>query len=144
MATRCNIRVSDKENKLWIYRHWDGYPAGTGADLARQLKKAAKYDHDRLPTFVRLLLDQRDEQQSYETEPSRPYEITTGMHGDIEWLYEVSFGKLGIIVHVKEFKLREDKWVDHGHLYLGAFRSFVAKDLLAMRNRIKQLKRRAA
>ena len=33
MGTRCNIKIETGDTMLWIYRHWDGYPAETGVDF---------------------------------------------------------------------------------------------------------------
>ena len=147
MATRSNIRVIGKDTKVWVYRHWDGYPAGNGADLCKALRRRDYTGKPRpveLDGFLNTILGLRSPQQSYETEPRRVYEITTGEHGDIEWLYTFKFTLKQVRIEVREFKLREDKWIEHGSFSEKEFRSFVARDLLAMRKRIKDLKRRQA
>jgi hypothetical protein len=144
MATRSNLRVIGKETKVWIYRHWDGSPAGNGADLAKALKKSAKWKGAREDQFLNTILALRSEQQSYETEPRRIYEVTTGEHGDIEWLYILKFTAKRVTVEVRERRLLEDKWVGHGILSEGEFRAFVTQDIRAMRKRVQALKRRHA
>tara|TARA_Y100000401_G_scaffold65333_1_gene52062 strand:+ start:832 stop:1371 length:540 start_codon:yes stop_codon:yes gene_type:complete len=74
MGTRCNIRIKAGDTKLWIYRHWDGYPAETGVDLARKLVNVKTADE-----FIAKLL--KDD----------AYEVTTEQHGDIEYLYKINF-----------------------------------------------------
>ena len=74
MGTRCNIKIETGDTMLWIYRHWDGYPAETGVDLARKLvnvKSAGEF-------ITKLINDDA-------------YEVTTEQHGDIEYLYNITF-----------------------------------------------------
>lgn len=40
MATRCNIIVKDKESKIQLYRHWDGYPEAVVPELEQALQFA--------------------------------------------------------------------------------------------------------
>jgi hypothetical protein len=44
MGTRCNIRLTWGDNRLYFYRHWDGYPAETGADLCIDLALSRAVD----------------------------------------------------------------------------------------------------
>ena len=74
MGTRCNIKIKTGDTMLWIYRHWDGYPAETGVDLARKLVNVKTADE-----FIAKLL--KDD----------AYEVTTDQHGDIEYLYKINF-----------------------------------------------------
>ena len=76
MGTRCNIKIETGNTKLWVYRHWDGYPAETGVDLARKLVNVKSSKE-----FINKLLN------------DDAYEVTTGQHGDIEYLYNISFSK---------------------------------------------------
>ena len=139
MSTRSNIRVLGKDTKVWLYRHCDGYPAGNGSDLARALRwrdYTGKPRVAELDGFLNTILALRYTQQSYETKPRSIYEITTGEHGDIEWLYTLKFANKRVTIEVRERSLREDKWIEHGPLSEKEFRSFIARDLLAMRKRI--------
>ena len=70
MGTRCNIKIETGDTTLWIYRHWDGYPAETGNDLARKLVNVKSADE-----FITKLIN------------DDAYEVTTDQHGDIEYLY---------------------------------------------------------
>ena len=74
MGTRCNIKIETGNTTLWVYRHWDGYPAATGVDLARKLVNVKSANE-----FINKLLN------------DDAYEITTEQHGDIEYLYNISF-----------------------------------------------------
>ena len=76
MGTRCNIKIKTGDTTLWVYRHWDGYPAATGVDLARKLVNVKSSEE-----FITKLLN------------DDAYEVTTEQHGDIEYLYNITFSK---------------------------------------------------
>ena len=81
MSTRCNIIVKDDENKVYLYHHHDGYPSGVGVDLLKKFYKRFKdgnyiYMED---VVNELIKDKNDDE----------YEYTTGLHGDIEYVYEI-------------------------------------------------------
>lgn len=89
MGTRCNILLKNGATKVWLYRHWDGYPSCTGADLARHIQKA---DGNAGTLLKNLLTQERD------NEPGRvEYELTNDVHGDIEWLYVIEFTRKGAV-----------------------------------------------
>ena len=74
MATRSNIIINYGETQIFFYRHWDGYLAETGKNLIEMLvdcKKPSK--------FIESVLG------------DKKYEVTNGIHGDIEYLYEINF-----------------------------------------------------
>ena len=80
MSTRCNIVLKTGRRffkDIYLYHHHDGYPEGVGADLVNRLK-----DHFTGATVEdianKLVKDLDDE-----------YEITTCLHGDIEYLYVI-------------------------------------------------------
>jgi hypothetical protein len=86
MSTRSNILVTCGDTRIFLYRHMDGYPAENGIDIADALSQCSNCSD-----FIQKLLDMRYRQRSYETKPSRMYEITTDWHGDIAWAYLVSY-----------------------------------------------------
>ena len=77
MGTRCNIKIETGDTTLWIYRHWDGYPAVTGNDLATKLVNVKNANE-----FITKLIN------------DDAYEVTTEQHGDIEYLYKIIFPSL--------------------------------------------------
>jgi hypothetical protein len=85
MSTRTNVIVSMGDTKTILYRHHDGYPISTGVDLVDKLRSASK----RTEEFVIDLLTDK-----YES-GRRIYEITSGIHGDIEWAYFINVGECG-------------------------------------------------
>lgn len=141
MATRSNIRLTGaRGNTLWLYRHWDGYPAVNGAAICRAIKKlrrSAYYQH--LPLFAPLandLLAERYDPTEHRPKPQPVYEVTDHQHGDIEWLYDIRCKGKSSAITVTEFNLRSGD-VSHGTMNEKEFRSFVAKELVEMRKRIK-------
>lgn len=81
MSTRCNIVVLAGEARVVLYHHHDGYVEGVGFDLVERMKNVLKQGWRGADEFLNnLLKDSKDE-----------YEFSTGsgLHGDIEYLYEV-------------------------------------------------------
>lgn len=134
MATRANIVLKNAETTLWLYRHWDGYPAIAGANLAKVIKLALRNQHgyaSLLPHIAETLLAERD------TGGRSIYELTSGKHGDIQWLYQLTFrGDAAVTVSVSERNLMTDAWKRHPAITVWDLRSLCARELLAMRKRI--------
>lgn len=86
MSTRANIIVEQGSSILYVYRHCDGYPSELGADLLLKLRAAGNASR-----FIESLLAERYEKQSYEPAARPVYEVTTEIHGDIDYLYRVVF-----------------------------------------------------
>lgn len=86
MSTRSNIIIKSGKTTIYMYRHSDGYPACNGVDLADALATSPT-----ATALVQNLLDRRYDKQSCEKDPRRIYEVTTDVHGDIEWLYKIEF-----------------------------------------------------
>ncbi len=139
MGTRTNIKLGT----LWLYRHWDGYPAETGRHLAQTLKQLGPYGRTKLG-FANALLTEQYDKQPYEKKARQVYTLTEGEHGDIEWLYEVSFNSGKPVFKVRERNWKIDDWIDHPRMSEKQFRSFVARDMLEMRKRIKAMKTKNA
>lgn len=97
MSTRTNIVIINGASRVYIYRHSDGYLGECGADLLLKLEAAwgtPEAHHSPEGTadrFLRALMAEYYEQQSYEKAPKSVYELTTELHGDIEHVYYVEF-----------------------------------------------------
>ena len=76
MSTRANIVVHFGRTRIYLYRHHDGYPAETGADIVKALRQGKDADG-----FLHAILAQSDS----------AFEITNDIHGDVEWFYVLSF-----------------------------------------------------
>lgn len=87
MSTRANVVVVHGETVVFLYRHWDGYPSDCGADLGAKLLACDRSAGE----FLRSILVDKREQDSYGGSPGSVYELTTEIHGDIEWLYVFDF-----------------------------------------------------
>lgn len=112
MSTRCNVIIKDGEDKLFFYRHSDGYPEGVFPSLnifMDWLKKGLIRDnisqsagwiialgameYNSLPTYKASAdkgygsyaeLESIDKPKDWKV---GAYEPTTAIHGDIEYLY---------------------------------------------------------
>lgn len=131
MSTRANIVIKDSYNLLWFYRHSDGYPEGAMPTLQvfinwiRQHKirdnvsqgsgwliliGAAEYAS--MPIFELAANNSFGRYGDISTiKPpadwkTGAYEPTTGVHGDIEFLYIIDLEKAEITCY--------DKWDDDG------------------------------
>lgn len=149
MATRCNVHLTAPKSSLWIYRHWDGYAACTGSDIARTLKHLRKgyaRTHGTFSALANELLAKRYDKQPHDKEARPIYQITDRQHGDIEWLYEIKCTASDrVTITVTEITFREGEKI-HGMMTEAQFRSFVAKEVWDMLKRIRanRRQRRAA
>ena len=101
MSTRCNIIVKAKGKKITLYHHWDGYLEGVGQDLVNKLKDAFIDDYFCSWTHIvnKLVKDKED----------TGYEITSGLHGDIEYLYTIDVDKKTIKYQTVSYP-NDDNW----------------------------------
>lgn len=84
MSTRCNVKIKMGETVVWFYRHYDGYPSETGADLYTKIADAKNFTD-----MIQILLN------------DDCYEITDQQHGDIEWMYEFNWETETRIKHIQ-------------------------------------------
>jgi len=99
MSTRCNVVVHQGKNHIYLYRHYDGYPAECGAVVAQALAKSFGHgpdnrigEWDHLNIFMQSLL--ANQYDATDHSPTRPmYEFTNDLHGDIEYVYEINFNR---------------------------------------------------
>ncbi len=114
MSTRCNVAIVGGEIKVMVYRHCDGWPTNLRYDLDRIVKWLKEeripenpgsiaswliflgIDHMNFGTYTR-------NNETFEVEPKMPtrfsrpypgtnpglYEVTSGIHGDIDFFYVV-------------------------------------------------------
>jgi len=83
MSTRCNIKIVEGNDTIWLYHHHDGYPRYLGAFLLTKFYERFKDKTQHLginEIANELIHDKVDDE----------FEPTTGMHGDIEFLYEIN------------------------------------------------------
>ena len=82
MSTRANIRITQGEGQMLLYRHCDGYPEGVGSELKEYLEKRCRYGWY-AENIARGLVTMKDEYGSF------PYEPAIGKHGDVEYVYVI-------------------------------------------------------
>lgn len=104
MSTRANIIIKDGEDKLFFYRHSDGYPEGTLPTLEKFLAwvKAGKIRDNvsQASGWLIIIGAMEYETRIPECEKCTPddwkvgaYEPTTGIHGDVEYIYTIDLEK---------------------------------------------------
>lgn len=119
MSTRCNIIIKDRWNRrITLYHHCDGYPEFVGACLADYLgelkpwqirqhtisiandlvKKGIKYETRDWQTGERVI--KTDEH----------YEITAGLHGDIEYCYVINGKSATLRCYEVPWELKGEKF----------------------------------
>lgn len=88
MSTRCEILIKEKgtyEGKDWkkelrLYHHTDGYPEGVGKFLMKTVYPMLVTSHPCVDSIANYLVkNQKDDS----------FEVTSGIHPDIEYFYEV-------------------------------------------------------
>ena len=98
MSTRAIVIIKDEYEKLYFYRHFDGYPEGTMPSLNLFLDKvkSGKIRKDVMQAAGHLILIGHEEiknKKDYEDWKVGSYEPTTGIHGDIDHLYVIDLDK---------------------------------------------------
>ena len=94
MSTRANITINNGESKIILYRHYDGYPTDTGIDIANRIKRSKDTSG-----LVSDFLD-----ATFDSNGRKVYEITTEIHGDIEYDYEITVPKYNHNFHYEDSK----------------------------------------
>ncbi len=81
MSTRCNVVVVDVRtgDRTYLYHHCDGYPQGVGRELTSMLSRFRREVGERLIGS--------NERVRFIQQTDCAYELTAGVHGDIEYLY---------------------------------------------------------
>lgn len=133
MSTRTNITIKNGSTTLHLYRHHDGYPAETGADLVEALRSNKSCDG-----FVKALLNHE----------SARFEITSCLHGDIQHAYLIDFGgwdaketKVGHATHGGDYGAEVDSWAHRPTTNgLEALVALVNRERQQMNVRIAQLR----
>jgi len=92
MSTRANITIKNGESKIILYRHYDGYPTNTGIDIANRIKRSRDTS-----ALVSDFLD-----ATFDSNDRKVYEITSEIHGDIEYDYEITVPKFGYNFYHKD------------------------------------------
>lgn len=91
------------EEEIILYRHWDGYPEATGADLVWVMDALQRWPQTAFPNAAaiqRLLFTLSSNHNLYRQLHTtaaalesryQSYQETSGIHGDIEYLYTLTY-----------------------------------------------------
>ena len=149
MATRCNVILKDSKNdsKVYLYRHWDGYPGETGADLIKHLVPAldAKNGQRGFRAMLTSLVNAKRGGEGRDHDQPQ-YEVTDAIHGDIEHLYELSFnagranGHTSVLITHSMRRCGDKDFGGKVHLSLEQFVGMVNADRTAMNKRLAELR----
>lgn len=112
MSTRCNIIIKDGKDRITLYHHHDGYPMGVGTELQQFLEKryGGPYGHWYADSIANRLV-KGEALYPFHTEDGKKddeYEITFGLHGDIEYVYVIN-------CVTKNLRCYEIPWDDEHH-----------------------------
>ncbi len=87
MSTRGNIVIKRGDDEIHIYRHWDGKPSITGADLLK-ICRDSNFD-----VFGIIQSMAREGQ----------YELTQFKHGDAEYQYTIDIDRKNVeAIHIPD------------------------------------------
>lgn len=134
MSTRANIVIMDEDDTLWFYRHSDGYPDGAlptlkiflqwvaDGKIRNNVSQASGWlimigaqEYNKQPVKTASGHDWVEKETLLEPAPDPflgwkvgAYEPTSGIHGDIDYLYEVDLVKEEIRVFECEYVKGKD------------------------------------
>jgi hypothetical protein len=95
MTTRCNIVIEEmragrkRPRMVYLYRHHDGYPAMTGADVLEVARGIRGDAWERAEDVANGFLRRFDQHGAGAATPT--YELTSGVHGDVDYVYRIRF-----------------------------------------------------
>lgn len=91
MSTRANIKFRDEDGKeIYIYRHSDGYPSVIEPDIDKAITVSSdRWSGSEIGLFVSLFLAMH--YSDWEKKRLPDYELTTGVHGDEDYLYTIEY-----------------------------------------------------
>ena len=131
MGTRANIIVTDGERQLWVYRSHDGNPSFISEDLKKIMRwisqrKILNEVSDIVGWLIILGIDKWPIDADGDPTRNRysDYEVTTGLHEDIDYLYVLNHTKLSCMCYStwpKNIKSAKDLENTKGYDFFGDF-----------------------
>lgn len=109
MSTRSNLIAIDRHDRLQMYRHLDGYPSSVLPALLEAFKYAWPTPRFEASDFLASVI------RAWKTEGGGDIYVDGSpkaweqVHGDTEWVYEVSGTEKGIQVTVYDW---HDHWLE--------------------------------
>jgi len=149
MSTRANVIIESKRDnqKLYFYRHSDGYPEGTMPTLTKFIEwlRAGKIRNDvsqsagwliilgamEYNTIPQFNMEEAISPKSYgnpETfkEPSDwkvgAYEPTSGIHGDVEYKYSIDLDEMDVTIFERRGLWNKPTWHIIPSLNIGGYK----------------------
>lgn len=103
MSTRCNIIINGyRGRRIYLYHHHDGYPEGVGVQLRKVQQEHPNLFRYSLTYIANYLL--KDGLGLNDKE----YEITTGLHSDIEYCYVINIKARSLRCYMVPWDFRRD------------------------------------
>ncbi|MFW6172319.1 MAG: hypothetical protein ACOC5T_01045 [Elusimicrobiota bacterium] len=122
MSTRCNVKIVRGDSELWFYRHSDGYPSETLPSLKKFMRwvesgairrnvtqasgwlvmigaKEYNYYHDERRRVKKESLTEPCKKDLVAGWKVGAYEPTTGLHGDVNFVYECDLKNMEIRIY---------------------------------------------
>jgi len=127
MSTRANIIIEDKSDKLYFYRHSDGYPETTMESLKEFVNMYKDQLRDNVSQSAGFLILKGAIEYGFTGDITKPneekysfmewkvgaYEPTTGVHEDIEYLYTIDLVNKELKCYEAKYKIKEgESWGD--------------------------------
>ena len=111
MSTRATILIKERDSKVRLYHHYDGYPEGIGLDIKNFLKDLRVWDIEYISNkFLKGgVIDH------FSGTPDKIYEFTLSQHGDEEFGYLIDCDKKQLKCYQlgwDEFDWKEEKVVE--------------------------------
>ena len=94
MSTRCNIIIKDGAERIYLYHHHNGYPMGVGTELQDYLQRKYGETWRKFWCGTSIANDLVKGHINYplarEPHEDDEYEVTYGLHGDVEYVYVIN------------------------------------------------------
>lgn len=100
MSTRSNIKLIDQFGEILLYKHHDGYPEG-GPGVISFLRNKLEKNSESAEELANELIKNSE------------VRVSSGIHGDIEWYYEVDMVK-------KKIDVFETSWDSDDREFIGS------------------------
>ena len=101
MSTRCVVRIKRGDvGSVDLYHHCDGYPDGVGVQLLETIERWFEGRPSGHVMCSETLADRLVKNQDAKLNDDG-YRITLGKHGDLEYFYEIDFGRADSLTKIK-------------------------------------------
>ena len=102
MSTKCIVVIDDWIKKKTLYRHHDGYLSLAGLELFKKIVEARDGELYIIWKDWSFALPSVNIDEVVASLP-RYYEYTENIHGDIDFIYKITYGRYGIMLLYSEY-----------------------------------------